>query len=90
MKDHQIAELVNILTAEVKRISPDSPQCLRSVISRSVTDYISRGGTRTESIDFPTHMKVCFLCGYKRCPHATNEDYACTGSNEPNQKGSSY
>jgi len=33
---------------------------------------------------------VCEKCGNKRCPHATDHDYECTGSNEPGQKGSIY
>lgn len=35
-------------------------------------------------------MIVCEYCGYKRCPHASNKDYQCTGSNEVGQIGSSY
>ena len=35
-------------------------------------------------------MVVCPLCGNKRCPRASNHDYACTGSNEPGQPGSLY
>lgn len=33
-------------------------------------------------------MVVCETCGNKRCPHATDCDLDCTGSNEPGQKGS--
>lgn len=33
---------------------------------------------------------VCKTCGNKRCPHATDHVFACTGSNEPGQKGSCY
>ena len=33
---------------------------------------------------------VCAICGNKRCPHATDHRNACTGSNEPGQKGSSW
>jgi hypothetical protein len=36
------------------------------------------------------HMVVCRQCGNKRCPHATNHDLCCTGSNEPGQAGSVY
>lgn len=35
-------------------------------------------------------MIVCSECGNKRCPKATWHENACTGSNEPNQPGSSY
>lgn len=35
-------------------------------------------------------MVLCAICGNKRCPHATNHIFACTGSNEPGQLGSSY
>lgn len=35
-------------------------------------------------------MYLCALCGNKRCPHATDHKHACTGSNEPGQKGSNY
>lgn len=33
---------------------------------------------------------VCSECGNKRCPHANDHRNACTGSNEPGQKGSAY
>ncbi|MGY6251845.1 hypothetical protein ACXIVK_00175 [Paraburkholderia caledonica] len=35
-------------------------------------------------------MVVCPTCGNKRCPHATDHRNACSGSNEPGQKGSSW
>ena len=35
-------------------------------------------------------MIVCPECGNKRCPHATDHSFACTGSNEPGQTGSRY
>ena len=34
--------------------------------------------------DFQT-MVVCEICGNKRCPHATDAKWECTGSNEPGQ-----
>ena len=37
-----------------------------------------------------TRMIVCSVCGNKRCPHATNHEYACTHSNDPGQPGSFY
>lgn len=35
-------------------------------------------------------MILCAKCGNKRCPHATDHRNACTKSNEPGQKGSSW
>jgi hypothetical protein len=35
-------------------------------------------------------MNLCPICGYKRCPRATDHRNECTGSNEPGQPGSSY
>jgi hypothetical protein len=35
-------------------------------------------------------MIVCPDCGNKRCPKATFHDNPCSGSNAPNQPGSSY
>jgi len=35
-------------------------------------------------------MITCPTCGNKRCPKATFHGNECTGSNEPNQPGSSY
>lgn len=35
-------------------------------------------------------MIVCPVCGYKRCPKASDHELACTGSNEPGQPGSVY
>lgn len=37
-----------------------------------------------------TKMALCPQCCNKRCPRATHHDKACTGSNEPGQKGSSW
>ena len=37
-----------------------------------------------------TVMIVCPECGNKRCPHSTDHNLACTGSNEPGQPGSRY
>jgi hypothetical protein len=39
---------------------------------------------------FERRMVLCAICGNKRCPHAADHNYACTNSNEPNQKGSVY
>lgn len=33
---------------------------------------------------------VCSKCGNKRCPHATNHENDCTGSNKPGQEGSIF
>lgn len=30
-------------------------------------------------------MKICERCGNKRCPHAWDLQFVCTGSNEPGQ-----
>lgn len=35
-------------------------------------------------------MILCSICGNKRCPHATDHRNACTNSNDPGQKGSSW
>jgi hypothetical protein len=44
-----------------------------------------RPNTKLES-----RMILCPVCGNKRCPRATHHDNACTGSNEPGQRGSSW
>ena len=42
-------------------------------------------------ITYPmSRMILCPQCGNKRCPHATNHEYACTNSNQPGQPGSRY
>lgn len=35
-------------------------------------------------------MRLCPLCGNKRCPKASDHELACTNSNEPGQPGSIY
>lgn len=37
-----------------------------------------------------TRMILCPVCGNKRCPHASDHELACTGSNESGQPGSVY
>lgn len=39
---------------------------------------------------FGRMMILCSRCGNKRCPHATDHELACSGSNDPGQKGSVY
>jgi hypothetical protein len=47
--------------------------------------------TKSNGISFTAiRMILCAVCGNKRCPKATNHLNECTGSNEPNQKGSAY
>ena len=41
-------------------------------------------------IEFLAGLIVCPDCGNKRCPKASNHRHQCTGSNEPNQRGSIY
>lgn len=36
MKEHEVRELVNEVTREVKRICPNAPQSLREVVSKAV------------------------------------------------------
>lgn len=38
----------------------------------------------------PMFMLVCPICGNKRCPHASDHELACTGSNASDQPGSIY
>lgn len=48
---------------------------------------------KKDGFGFPrvmTRMIVCPNCGNKRCPHATDHSYECSGSNEPGQQGSRY
>jgi Zn finger protein HypA/HybF involved in hydrogenase expression len=35
-------------------------------------------------------MVLCPICGNKRCPKSSDHRLECSGSNEPNQKGSIY
>lgn len=58
---------------------------------------VPRGGCQCEAcypFDYSDPMSirmiVCAICGNKRCPHATDHRNACTNSNEPGQKGSSW
>ena len=37
-----------------------------------------------------SRMIVCPKCGNKRCPHSTDHNLECTGSNDPGQPGSRY
>ena len=40
--------------------------------------------------DFENFRYACEICGNKRCPHHSNHELKCTGSNEPGQPGSIY
>ena len=56
----------------------------------SVREFAQRGCTRC--LEENGHieplnrwMVVCSICGNKRCPHAEDHRFECTGSNEPGQ-----
>ena len=55
--------------------------CFRCIGNRRLRGGLTVGMTR---------MIVCPTCGNKRCPHATDHGYPCTGSNDPGQPGSRY
>jgi hypothetical protein len=38
----------------------------------------------------PGWRYACNLCGNKRCPHHSDHELDCTGSNEPGQPGSVF
>ncbi|WP_255555050.1 hypothetical protein [Moritella sp. 24] len=42
MKDHELAELVNEVTRQVKAVCPNSPQCLREVIAKAIKSKINK------------------------------------------------
>lgn len=42
-----------------------------------------------ESFD-PSLRYACEICGNKRCPHHSDHELKCTGSNEPGQPGSVF
>lgn len=58
----------------------------------TVTDKIPAtfGGIEIGTVSIRDRMVVCRKCGNKRCPHATNTNLSCTGSNAPGQPGSAY
>lgn len=64
-------------------ISP--AQCGNSPVIPDCSCGTCRPVTFTDS-----RFVVCSECGNKRCPHANDHRNACTGSNEPGQKGSAY
>ena len=64
--------------------------CHRCIFEKKIT------GEKTGSFFYDSlllsskQMIVCPICGNKRCPHASDHDFECTGSNEPQQPGSVY
>jgi hypothetical protein len=63
--------------------------------SQAATAYLNAGGCGCRSCLDANEIAVywmitCKVCGNKRCPHATNCQFLCTGSNEPGQPGSDY
>lgn len=66
--------------------SDDDCECHRCIRER-------RLGMEWEGYLFPLNrvkMILCKICGNKRCPHASDHDLQCTGSNEHGQAGSVY
>ena len=61
-------------------------ECHRCIVEKKLTVYML-------GRDMPlnmTKMILCPVCGNKRCPHASDHDLPCTGSNDPGQAGSVY
>lgn len=55
-----------------------------------VVEYLDKNNQQYP-ITYPmTRMILCPTCGNKRCPHATDHNLQCTGSNGPGQPGSRY
>lgn len=49
------------------------------------------GPSASDQLNGPLNrMILCPECGNKRCPHASDHDRECTGSNDPGQPGSVY
>jgi hypothetical protein len=65
---------------------PGSAGCQRCDAKRLAT-LVKKTGDWTDGFG---GMIVCPTCGNKRCPKATFHGNDCTGSNAPNQPGSSY
>jgi hypothetical protein len=65
---------------------PDASDCQRCDETR-LAAKVAATGDWTQGFG---GMIVCPTCGNKRCPKATYHGYECTGSNAPNQPGSSY
>ena len=61
-------------------------ECHRCIAEKKLTVYMFG---RDMSLNM-VKMILCPVCGNKRCPHASDHELPCTGSNEPGQHGSVY
>lgn len=64
--------------------------CTRCVDERAAALPDIPSITRIRGSGFPGWRYACEICGNKRCPHHTNHQFGCTGSNEPGQVGSAF
>lgn len=70
--------------------------CRKCLEEAGITKTVSLTGENLMTLPGPNFlpqfygMIVCPTCGNKRCPHATDHNCDCTGSNEPGQEGSIY
>ena len=68
----------------------DTCTCHRCIEEKKLTGE-KTGSEFWDSVPLNSKMMIlCPTCGNKRCPHASDHDLACTGSNEPGQPGSVY
>jgi hypothetical protein len=67
--------------SDQRRWTDDHCGCRACVVARPRTEITKFG---------VAWMILCPSCGNKRCPHASNHELMCTGSNEPGQLGSVY
>lgn len=71
----------------------DDPEFIKFQENRNLCYCYKCNIDRRDSNGIPyvlTRMIVCPECGNKRCPHSTDHNLECTGSNDPGQKGSRY
>lgn len=95
--ERAITALENVDEATVAMLAGDLTPAAREFLYPDVSDLVGAAApaacwceTCRPITLLDMRMVLCPTCGNKRCPHATDHRNACTGSNEPGQKGSSW
>lgn len=90
----QIAKALKVLYGPDTRMHQFGPKFVvftdGELCGCAACDDFMRKVADLDYLDLPGGMIVCSECGNKRCPHATDHEEDCTGSNAPGQLGSSY
>lgn len=90
MLDDTLWQRVMSAPVAAEGLSEDEQKAVDAWKRERIKQCISEACWCWECNPHATWYVLCPQCGNKRCPKASHHGNACTGSNEPGQKGSAH